>query len=222
MKPRRTLGPGMRLLLRGIHAVNRRTLGYSAPFLDEVVRQYGLRGALTRLTRVQEIAELLEARLGERDAHLLIGFASLWNGCSFCTLGHVHAANLAHFRDTGALLPLAEDELRRRMLADDDAALLAHLRDVLADQHAATLARLERQYQLKTGEVPHPALLPGTAAATTPEDDLLALAITAYDWLNHCSLVGPETDELVALSPLQRDRDLRRRYAAARQAPPPA
>ena len=168
MKPRRPLGPGMRLLLRGIHAVNRRTLGYSAPFLDEVVRQYGLRGALTRLTRVQEIAELLEARLGERDAHLLIGFASLWNGCSFCTLGHIHAANLAHFRDTGALLPLAEDELRRRMLADDDAALLAHLRDVLADQHAATLARLERQYQLKTGEVPHPALLPGTPAAAAP------------------------------------------------------
>jgi hypothetical protein len=220
VKPRRPLGPGMRLLLRGIHAINRLTLGYSAPFLDEVVRHYGLRGAMTRLGRVQEIAELLEARLGERDAHLMIGFASLWNGCGFCTLGHIHAANLAHFRDTGALFPLDEDDLRRRMREEGDAEMLAHLTDVLAGEHASTLARLQRQYQLKTGEVPHPALLPGTPAAATPEDDLLALAITAYDWLNHCSLVGPEDEELIALSPLQRDRDLRRRYAAARKAKP--
>lgn len=217
MKPRRALNLGERLALRGIHALSRAFAGYRAPFLDEVVRQYGLRGAMARLRRAQEIADLLEAELGERDGHLLIGFASLWNGCLFCTIGHIHAANLAHFRDTGELFPLDEDDLRRAIVRNDDAELLAQIRGSLA-RHPALAARFERQYHLKSGEVPHPSLLPGAGPSASREDDLLALAITTYDWLNHCSLLSEGDGELVALSPLQRDRALRGRYAAARAA----
>lgn len=218
MSPRRPLGLGQRLALRGVHALSRLFVGYRTPFLDEVVRRHGLRGSAARLRQAQAIADALEHGLGERDAHLLIGCASLWNGCQFCALGHIHAANLAHFRDTAELFPLDEDELARRLHDDTDAALLAHLRDALVD-HPAALARVERLYQLKAGHVPHPALQPGAPPTREREDDLLALAITAYDWLNHFSLAGEgERPELVVLSPLHRDHDLRRRYAVARTA----
>lgn len=213
------LGLGQRLALRGLHAASRLLAGYAAPLVDEVVRRHGLRGGMARLQQLQTIVDAIEARLGERDAHLVVGWASLWNGCRFCALGHVHAANLAHFRDTGELFPLDEDDLARRLDTDSDAQLLAHLRAMLGERHPDALARLERLYQLKAGHVPHPALTPGAAPNLDRDDDLLALAITAYDWLNPYSLSADEgPPELVALSPLQRDRDLRRRHATARAA----
>lgn len=219
MSVRPALGLGRRLALRGLHAASRLLAGYAAPLVDEVVRRHGLRGATARLRQLQAIVDAIEARIGERDAHLVIGWASLWNGCRFCALGHVHAANLAHFRDTGELFPLDEDDLARRLHTDSDAQLLAHLRAALGERHPATLARLERLYQLKAGHVPHPALVPDAPPTHDRDDDVLALAITTYDWLNPYSLAADEgPPELIALSPLQRDRDLRRRHATARAA----
>lgn len=211
-----------RAALRALSVLGRLTTGYDVPFLADVVAQYGLRGAMARLGTLEKIVAVLEAAWGTRDAHHLIGFAALYNGCHFCALGHIYAANLVHFRDTGAVFPLDERALRERMRVDDDRQLLDFVRARLTDPtHAGLVALLERQFQLKVGEAPHPAL--GTAPAGSPTervDDLLAMTITAYDWLNHCSLAsGTGESEVVSLiAPLHRDRALRRRYDAARAA----
>lgn len=207
-----------RLALRGIDLLGTLSGAFRVPFLEAVVAQYGLRGAFARLGKVEQIVAALEAELGDSDSHFVVGFASLYNGCEFCSLGHIYAANLLYFRATGRLHPLDELEIRDHLRVDSDRELLDFsLGRLAAPEHAPLAALLERQHRLKTGELPHPAL--GTAPADAPterRDDLLAMAISAYDWLNHCSIRGDDNEIVSLVIPLHRDRALRRRYAAAR------
>jgi hypothetical protein len=187
------------------------TEGYALPFMDEIVRVFGVRGAIEELARYRHVAAALDARFGERDAHLLQGFAALWNGCGYCSVGHVFASNLLRFRDEGVLFPIDQEELLRLSLMTD-ARVMERVRERLCDPaYAPILTLLERQVELKQGR----------AEGVTRDDALLLACNAALDLSNECSiLAGIDMDPhaVPPLSPVAKDRLLRHRYEAARQA----
>ncbi len=189
-----------------METLSRRFAGFSPPFLREVVRVYGIRGAYRRLALMSEVVVELERELGMCDAHVLIGYASLWNGCYYCALGHLYISNLVYFRDTGELYPLAEGEVAEWADARDE-EILQRTRECLAGAPFEPLRNLlERQVDLKWGH----------ANVESRTDELLELSIVAYDWFNQCTIVAPD-DEIVPLNELARDRALIRRYRYARE-----
>ncbi len=205
MSRRERLNLGERLVLRAINGFSKLTYGYDAPFLEEIVKVYGMREGFKRASSIEEIIDRFETKLGERDGHIVLGYASLWNGCEFCSLGHIYAGNLAHFRDTGELFPLDEQVLRAKLREGDDAEILEYTAASLPE-HSRLRELLLRQFELKSGAAP----------GDNEDDELLAASIAAYDWLNHCSIYGDPGVPLVALSPLQKQRTLRRLYNKAR------
>jgi hypothetical protein len=186
--------------------------GYALPFTDDIVRSFGVRGAAVELLRYRRVAEALEARYGERDAHLLLGFAALWNGCGYCSVGHVFASNLLRFREQGLLFPIDQDEAERLQHMTDEQGM-DRVRELLRgdSRYARVLALLERQFKLKRGE----------AEGETDDDAMLKACNAALDLSNECSiLAGIDTDPhaVPPMSRHSRDYLLRHRYEAARQA----
>ena len=186
--------------------------GYALPFTDDIVRSFGVRGAAVELLRYRRVAAALGARYGDRDAHLLLGFAALWNGCGYCSVGHVYASNLHRFREQNLLFPIDQDEAERLQHMTDQQAM-DRVRELLRgdSRYARVLALLERQFKLKRGE----------AEGSTDDDAYLKACNAALDLSNECSiLAGIDADphEVPPLSPLSRDYLLRHRYEAARQA----
>ncbi len=194
-----------RLILRAVSGLSKISVGYNPPFLDEIVKVYGVREGFKRAASLEELVKRFETLLGERDGHIVLGYASLWNGCEFCSLGHVYAGNLAHFRDTGELFPLDEHVLRIKMREGDDQEILEYTTTSLPG-HDRLRELLVRQFELKAGADP----------GGNEDDEMLSASIAAYDWLNHCSIYGDPGVPLVALSPLQKQSTLRRLYDKAR------
>ncbi len=198
-----------RMVASALEMFSRRFVGFAPPFLREVVQTYGVRGALRRMAEMNEVVVQLEREFGMCDAHVLIGYASLWNGCLYCALGHLYISNLVYFRDTGKLYPLAENEVATWGGWSDTEILASTLARLEGDAFKDLRELLARQVDLKWGRT--------TAEGRT--DELVELSIVAYDWFNRCTIVAPD-DEIVPLSELARDHALIRRYRNARDQQP--
>lgn len=196
----------LRAMVELANIVGRRTEGYETPFLATVLAEHGIVDGMSRLMKLAALMRAAEEHFGERDAHLLVGFASLFNACEFCSVGHVYAAALAEFDETGELYPIAETHVRP-WLDKRDSEVLAEAEARLARERYDDARRwLRRLFELKAGDEPKD---------TT--DFLLVRLIAAYDWLNFCSVV-PESDESVPpLSKRAKDGKLIQRYRAARE-----
>jgi hypothetical protein len=158
-----------------------------------------------------EVLERLNLRYGERDAQLLVSFAAHWNGCSYCSSGHLLASNLIRYRDEGVIFPIDVDEAAQ-MRSMPDMEVIERIRVLLADAaYARTVALLLRQYALKAG----------TAQGKMDDDLLLRTTSAAWDLMNEFSItLGIDIDpsDVPALAPVGRDEALRRRYEEARKA----
>lgn len=188
------------------------TEGYALPFTDDLVRSFGVRGAVLELLRYRRVAAEVAARYGARDGHLLLAFAALWNGCGYCSVGHIFASNLLRYREQSLLFPIDQDEAEQLQSMSDERAM-ERVRELLRgdSRYARVLALLERQLKLKRGE----------AEGTTDDDELLRACNAALDLSNEGSiLAGIDSDPhaVPPLSPVSRDYLLRHRYEAARQA----
>jgi hypothetical protein len=186
--------------------------GYALPFTEDLVRSFGVRGAVQELLRYRRVQEALTARYGERDAHLLLGFAALWNGCGYCSVGHMFASNLLRYREQALLFPIDQDEAERLQHMTDEGAM-ERVRELLRgdSRYARVLALIERQFKLKRGE----------AEGSTDDDAMLNACNAALDLSNECSILAGLDADPHAVPPLSRhSRDylLRHRYEAARQA----
>jgi len=188
-----------------MEVLSRRMAGFSPPFIREVIHAYGIRGAFRRLSLMNDVVTQLERELGMCEAHVLVGYASLWNGCYYCALGHLFISNLVYFRESGNLYPLDERAVAT-WLDGRDGEILERTQNALAgDAHANLRNLLARQVDLKWGR----------ANVESRTDELIELSIVAYDWFNQCTIVAPD-DEIVALNDLAKDHELQRRYLFAR------
>ncbi len=201
---------GERLALRAIDLISTLYLGYKPPVNEEAFRTLGVRGYAKWSGATGRTMKVLAQGLGEAESQFVIGFSGLWLGCGYCGAGHIHAGNLIVYRDRGVLTPLDDATLRELYDTPDDEAS-ARLQALLcAPEDARLLALVTRLYELRGGAEP-----------TTQEDEYLALALACWDWVTECTIVvGLEIpfESVPPLTPLAKNRELLRRYSAARAA----
>lgn len=182
--------------------VQRRSEGWAFDYMDQVIRDHGLRGMFRTLAAADRAWRRINAWFGEQDAHLLAGMGSLWNGCAYCAVGHIWAHNLLFFEKTGEIFPFDEAELTQLLRSTDD-EILALLRQRLAPLEAQRQL-VERQYELKRG-----------APVQSEADSYLDVCNALYDWMNDCT-IQPTERPAPLMDRKGRQRDLRERYEKAR------
>lgn len=195
-----------RAFLGALRFVSEPTEGYWAIFMEEVVRTYGLSGFFKWAQGSVKAQKALFEHFGEKDTHLFSAMASAWNGCDYCAYGHLLAYNLLEYSEKQKLFPIDEREMPE-LLRMRDEQILTLLRDRLKDpEYQKTLARLERQYQLRVGK----------AQGENPDDRFLNMANALYEWVNECSIVFDAPAP--PLGRVAKQRSLRARYESARAA----
>lgn len=206
---RRELSAGQRAFLWVYLRFTNMFVGFSDPFAEEHIRMEGVRGFLRWAKASFELLDQLNERFGVVEAQLVIGFAAMWTGCRWCSIGHVYSANLELFKREAALGPLDERSIPElQMLRDEE--LLALLQQRFAGPRWEELRRLMmRQYLLRTGQVQE----------ESRDDELLQATNIIWEWVVECSIMAMDIDPEVIppQTPIGKDRKLRADYAQARR-----
>lgn len=187
--------------------------GYSTPFLEDIAASYGVGNMFKLLGMMGKSTELLAGAYDMVTAQMILGLAGTWNGCRFCGAGHLLAGNLLYFKEHGKLLPIDEhmvlefENLTFEELAERVNGLL-----VDGDESFANLSRAAKRFtEIELGAKP------GDSA----EDKAIVAAIGTWNWLNECSVretYDLDVHAMPALATVQKDKKLKARYRAARDA----
>jgi len=187
-------------------SISSRLWDLRANLMDDIVDQHGTVRSVAWFARNMPRYERILVRFGPIRTHLVTTVLSLVNGCGYCSYGHAHAFQLHHFRQTGDVFPLSEQDLLD-LIGSDREAILAAVGAALEEAGLAEeIPWLDRAFELVDGSEPD-----GQA-----DEDLLHLA-AMFDWLNACGIAA-ETEPDGAHDPINKDTELRARYAEARAA----
>lgn len=193
--------------------ISRLTVGYWPAFTREMVRTYGLDGVERWGRAVEKTINTLSERYGDETAQGLIAMAAMWNGCAYCTTGHLYAVNLLYFKRTGELFPIDEREVPRWYTLTDE-RLVDRIVGRLEGDAFADLARLiRRQYRMR---------LEGDALEPTEDDAFIELANAAFDLVNECSIVIEAANVPPLHEGAARNRGVQKAYAQKRGRKPGA
>lgn len=196
-----------RVGVQALTSISSRSWDLRANLMEDIVDQHGTVRSVAWFARNMPRYEKILARFGPVRTHLVTTVLSLVNGCGYCSYGHAHAFQLHHFRQTGQVFPLSEQDLLDRTGAERG-TILADIGAALEQAGVAEeIPWLERTFELVDG-VRDPD---GQA-----DDDLLHLA-AMFDWLNACGIQA-QTEPDGAHDPINKDTELRQRYADARAA----
>jgi len=194
-----------RVGVTALTSISSRLWDLRANLMEDIVEQHGTVRSVAWFARNMPRYERILVRFGPIRTHLVTTALSLVNRCGYCSYGHAHAFQLHHFQRSGEVFPLSEQDLLDRIGSDRNTILA----DVGAALDQAGLADeipwLDRTFEL----------LDGTGEPDGQADeDLLHLA-AMFDWLNACGIAA-ETEPDGAHEPINKDTELRARYAAAR------
>ncbi len=175
------------------------------------MRAHGLLG----LVQWRAAAAAAERGLAERfepfEVQALLGITALLDGCGWCSVGHLYAANLIYLREYGMLLPLDERDVARLQRMRDPDLRMVLLSSLVGPDMERLRGALERLFALKLeGEAPG------------EEDGCLVELIAAWGAVTRCSVTAEWSGEVPPLSPMvswdlgliQRYRQQRERRAA--------
>jgi len=176
--------------------------------LPEIVEHLGPFGALSWFARNLPSYEATLKKWGPVRTHLLCVEASLLNGCSYCIHAHAYAFQLHYFRGKGELFPLDEHALvALRDLSDSE--MQAALKSALsAAQMPEDDALFDRLWRLKFEQAAHGA---------DETDRRIGHILHMFEMLNFCG-VNSQMPFDHAHDPVNKDDDLKLRYAEARLA----
>ena len=191
---------------RLLEALGRSLWGFSPRLMKEIVGRRGPLGALGWFLANMPRYERTLKVLGPLRTHLLCVEISLLNGCPYCTYGHAYAFELHYLRERGRLFPLDEHEIVALNRLEPD-LLFRHLEEALRDGLADEIPLLHRLVALRGGEVGAPA----------EHDRRLRHLLRMFTVLNTCGIEGQVAPD-EAHDPINKDRELKERYAALRRA----
>jgi hypothetical protein len=175
--------------------------------LTEIVDHLGAFGALRWFARNLPPYESLLKKWGPVRTHLLCTEASLLNGCSYCTHAHAYAFELHYFKQRGRVFPIDEHAIVA-LRENDDEILRTTWKEALERASLPEESALfDRLWRIKfEGE-------PASDEVGAGMRHLLGM----FETLNFCA-IGGLTPLDHAHDPINRDEDLKRRYAEARLA----
>lgn len=183
------------------------TQGYWPAFIRELVRTYGLAGMKQFGEVMERAVGGLSARFGDETGQVLIGMSAVWNGCAYCTIGHLYAANVLYFRRTGRLFPIDEREVPRWHAMTDERLEALTLERLAADEFDDLRRLLRRQFTLRRE---------GPSAIADDDDKLIVDINAAWEIVNECSIII-ESTKVPPLHPVAaRARGVQRAYAQKR------
>ncbi|MFK7987791.1 MAG: hypothetical protein AB8I08_17370 [Sandaracinaceae bacterium] len=196
----------------GVHFMNVMGWGWNrhpVPFNAELVRTFGTRKAIEYLTVLGNISTRAEKLWGEADSQMMVGMSAFWNGCLYCSVGHVRAANIAIHRDRKLLCPLTHYRIPALSELKDGEAISAIRKSLAGDDYASTRRLANRMYELK---------IEGAESTGSDEDEMLLALVDGWSFLNDCSIlsgVDARADRVPPLSIVAKDKALVQRYQDA-------
>jgi hypothetical protein len=191
-------------VLRGLT----RLLWGDPPFLiEEIVDHLGAGAALKWFMKNLPTYESSMKLWGPLRTHLLCIEASLLNGCSYCIHAHAYAFQLHYFKQTGSLFPLDEHAvvaLRDKTDTELKTSLNAAIQASAVPEEATLFEQLWAQKF-------------STAAAADDTERRIRHLLSMFEMLNFCGIERQVPFDH-AHDPINKDRELKRRYAEARLA----
>ncbi len=190
-----------RFAVRVLEWLGQQLWGFRPRLMGPIVHQMGAVKALGWFVRNMPRYERTLRVLGPLRTHMAATLVSLYNGCRYCSFGHLYAVELIHLEQRGELFPLdarsvpdwiglRPAELRRRMV------------DVLqqADLHGEALW-VDRTL----------ALASGSQRPVDAPEARIAHLVSMFRVLNDAGIAGDvEPDE--AHDPLNKDVRLKARH----------
>jgi hypothetical protein len=176
--------------------------------LPEIVAHLGPFGALSWFAKMLPPYEKTLKDWGSVRTHLLCVEASLLNGCSYCIHAHAYAFQLYYFKEKHQLFPLDEHALVALRDGSDEEARAAVKSALSASQMPEDEALFDRLWQLKFDP---------TLDGVTDTDRRIRHILRMFEMLNFCG-VDSQMPFDHAHDPINKDTELKERYARARLA----
>ncbi len=212
LKRRERLGMAGRAAAMAMGWMMYLALGTRPPWVEEIIRTHGIAGLKRFNNAVTGALDELTEHFGERDAQALLAINALWNGCSYCSYGHLLVMNLLYFEKTGRLSPVPETRLLEWQKSDDRDIMDELEQRLVGEEFAILCSALRLSFNLRMGG----AESLGDSFEREPVVRILRRYQAAWTLVNECTIV----DESLVIPPLHprlsRDHDLLRAYRQAR------
>lgn len=185
-------------------------LRYTVKFVGSVVRVHGFRDGMAFLDQLDGIFKEMGSVYGPVLGSLVLCVAGSFNGCRFCGVGHLYAANVHYFRATGRLLSWDEQELPALNKLPFELFLQSILERLAGDEFVEARRVLERLFALRLGQ-----------SAQTEEDHVLKRVLDVWNELGECTIgfsYDAEPAEIPPVLLLPTPLKEIRRYREAREA----
>jgi len=195
-----------RIAVRILESIGSHLWGFKPNMMHHFVLEYGALKSVVWFVKHMPKYEKILKKWGPVRTHLVSTVVSTLQGCEYCTYGHAYALQLQYFKQTNKLFPLDESalmelhglpetEVFRRL---SDALTEAGLPDEIEVLDKVSVLRK----QVSTGK-------------QNQEEEYLHHLMSMFSVLNACGIkrqVVPDE----AHDPINKDKQLRERYAAVR------
>lgn len=197
---------------RLLEQIGKMLWGFEPRLMHDIVAQHGPVASVGWFARMMPAYERILREWGPIRTHLVATVASALNGCPYCIYGHAYALQLHYFADRDDLMPVDEREIESWGALDDE-TVEAKFRQLLVDAELTNeLTVLAQTLQIRSGTEP----------ADSTDDRNIRHLVTMFGFLNRCGITAATAPD-EAHDPINKDRDLRRRYHERRsQSRPPA
>jgi len=186
----------------------RRMWGLPVALMPVLVDRRGPLGAIRWMATNLPRYERMLKDLGPIRGHLVSAFVSMLNGCYYCAFAHARAFQLYYFKERGALFPMDEHQMVDLVVLPDQEVLARLEQAFAAGQMPEATQLFSRLVELKfRGAVPSGA-----------EDAYLQHSIQMFEVLNFCGISQDVPLDVGPHDPINKDQDLKNRYAQARLA----
>jgi len=181
--------------------------GLPVGLMPVIVDRLGPLGALRWMVKNLPRYERMLKELGAVRGNLISAFVSMLNGCYYCAFAHARAFELLYFKARRSLFPMDEHQMVDLIVLPDQEVIARLDAAFTAAQMPEATPLFRRLVELKYHG----------AAPSTAEDAYLAHAIQMFEVLNFCGISAAVPLD-GAHDPINKDMELRARYAEARLA----
>ncbi len=195
-----------RIAVKILESIGTHLWGFKPNMMRHFVLEYGAFKSVVWFVKHMPKYEKILKKWGAVRTHFVSTVFSTVQGCAYCTYGHAYAMQLHYFKQTGKLFPLDESELiELHGLPEEN--IVKRLGTALTEAGLPDEVEILNKISTLREHLPTGQL--------SQDDDYLLHLKSMFSVLNSCGIkrqVAPDE----AHDPINRDEQLRERYAVAR------